>query len=351
MKTYVCIDIGGTSIKYGLLDGTAKFLATGETETDALAGGPAIMEKVYRIVEGMKAREKSRAGAGLGKAGGGKCGGAKTAGEETGGAETAGGKIFEAGIDGAEIAGICISTAGMVDEKEGVILHAAPHLIPDYTGMRVKELVEKRFGLPCEVENDVNCAGLAEAVFGASREAGISLCLTIGTGIGGAIIIDRKVFHGFSGSACEVGYMHMMGSTFQELGASRILSQKVAQVKAKKEPALKANINGKWIFERAKAGDEDCVKAIDEMADALGMGIANICYVLNPEMVVLGGGIMAQKEYLYDRIRNAMDRYLIPAVASRTKLAFAKNQNQAGMLGAWCHFMGRHGGADAERQN
>lgn len=322
MKTYVCIDIGGTSIKYGLLDGTAKFLATGETETDALAGGPAIMEKVYRIVEEMKAREKSRAGADLGKAGGGKNG-------------------------GAEIAGICISTAGMVDEKEGVILHAAPHLIPDYTGMRVKELVEKRFGLPCEVENDVNCAGLAEAVFGASREAGISLCLTIGTGIGGAIIIDRKVFHGFSGSACEVGYMHMMGSTFQELGASRILSQKVAQTKAKKEPALKANINGKWIFEHAKAGDEDCVKAIDEMADALGMGIANICYVLNPEMVVLGGGIMAQKEYLYDRIRSAMDRYLIPAVASRTKLAFAKNQNQAGMLGAWCHFMGRHGGADA----
>lgn len=308
MKQYICIDVGGTSIKYGLLNEKAEFLLTGETDTDALAGGPAIMEKIYRIIGEVKS------------------------GEILGG-QTAG-----------EIAGICISTAGIVDEEAGTILYAAPHLIPDYTGMRVKELVEEKFHLPCEVENDVNCAGLAEAHFGAARDAGISLCLTIGTGIGGAIVIDKKVFHGCSGSACEVGYMHMMGSTFQEIGASRILTRRVAKRKAEREPELAKKINGKWIFEHAWAGDPDCVEAIDGMADALGMGIANICYVLNPEVVVLGGGIMAQKEYLYDRIRRAMDRYLIPAVSEHTRLAFAENQNQAGMLGAWCHFMSRHGG-------
>ncbi len=308
MKRYICIDVGGTSIKYGLLNEKAEFLMTGETATDALAGGPAIMEKIYRIIDEVKS-----------------------------------GEALNGQISG-EIAGICISTAGMVDEKAGTILHAAPHLIPDYTGMRVKELIEEKFHLPCEVENDVNCAGLAEAHFGAARDAGISLCLTIGTGIGGAIVIDKKVFHGYSGSACEVGYMHMMGSTFQEIGASRILTRRVLQRKAEREPKLAEKINGKWIFEHAKAGDPDCVEAIDEMTDALGMGIANICYVLNPQVVVLGGGIMAQKEYLYGRIRKAMDRYLIPAVSEHTRLAFAENQNQAGMLGAWCHFMSRHGG-------
>ena len=72
------------------------------------------------------------------------------------------------------------------------------------------------------------------------------------------------------------------------------------------------------------------------------MGIANICYVLNPEVVVLGGGIMARQAYLAPRIRQALDRYLIPSVAQHTRLAFAENQNQAGMLGAYYHFRERH---------
>ena len=74
------------------------------------------------------------------------------------------------------------------------------------------------------------------------------------------------------------------------------------------------------------------------MADVLGMGIANICYIMNPEIVVLGGGIMAQQEYLYPKIRAAMDRYLIPYIREKTTLAFAQNQNQAGMLGSFYHF-------------
>ena len=90
--------------------------------------------------------------------------------------------------------------------------------------------------------------------------------------------------------------MNMMGSTFQDLGASSILVKKVA---AMKNIDIK-DINGKYIFEKAKLGDEDCIKAIDEMVEVLGEGIANICYLINPDVVVLGGGIMAQKEYLYD---------------------------------------------------
>ena len=75
------------------------------------------------------------------------------------------------------------------------------------------------------------------------------------------------------------------------------------------------------------------------MTDVLGMGIANICYVINPEIVVLGGGIMAQEEYLRGRIERAVEKYLISSIASGTRIAFAKHKNDAGMLGAFYHFI------------
>lgn len=241
--------------------------------------------------------------------------------------------IVEKYIEEYEPVGICVSTAGMVDCEAGKITYAAP-LIPDYTGVEIKKTMEQRFQLPCEVENDVNCAGLAENFAGASKGTNISLCLTVGTGIGGAIIIDNKVFHGFSGSGCEIGYMHLPGGEFQDLGASSILVKKTAEYK--NIPV--ESINGKYVFENAKKGDKDCIRAIDQMVEILGMGIANICYVINPEVVVLGGGIMAQQEYLGERLRNSLDKYLIPSVARHTRLAFAQHQNQAGMLGAFYNF-------------
>lgn len=294
MKEYICIDIGGTSIKYGMVREDGTFLTTGEMPTEAMQyGGPGIMEKAKKIVEAYHAEYQP--------------------------------------------AGICVSTAGMVDCEQGKITYAAP-LIPDYTGTEIKKTLEKLYGIPCEVENDVNCAGLAEHFAGASRGSRISVCLTIGTGIGGAILIDGKVFHGFSGSGCEVGYMHLPGGEFQDLGASSVLVKKTAEYK-NMDPA---EINGKYVFEQAKQGDEDCIRAIREMCEVLGMGIANICYVVNPEVVVLGGGIMAQKEYLKDMLRESLDKYLLPSVAQHTRLEFAQNENQAGMLGAYYNFRSRH---------
>ncbi len=180
----------------------------------------------------------------------------------------------------------------------------------------------------------MNCAGLAEFYTGAAAGSRIALVLTVGTGIGGCAVIDGKVFRGCSGSACEVGYMSLKGSDFQTLGAASILTKKVAGWK--KEPDK--YWSGYRIFESAKQGDELCVRAIDELSDVLGQGIANICYVLNPEIVVLGGGIMAQEAFLKERIENAVAKYLVPGIAKYTRLAFAKHKNDAGMLGAFYHF-------------
>ena len=295
MKYYISIDIGGTAIKYGVLAEDGSFLSRGETPTEAARGGPAILEKVTGIAA----------------------------------------RLWET----AAISGICISTAGMVDPERGEVFYSAP-LIPHYAGTNFKKTMEARFGVPCEVENDVNCAGLAESVSGAGRGSRSMVMLTIGTGIGGCIVLDGKVLHGAGNSACEVGYLHMRGSDFQTLGAASILTEKVAAQKGEPESVW----NGLRIFGEAKRGDPVCRAAIDEMVGVLGEGIANICYVIDPEVVVLGGGVMAQEEYLRGPLEAALRAYLLDSVADHVRLAFARHRNDAGMLGAFYHFMQRHRG-------
>ena len=191
MKKYISIDIGGTAIKYGVIQEDAEIVLKKSMPTEAWKGGPSILEKVVNIVR----------------------------------------ELLE--VTEHQISGICISTAGMVDTIKGSIFYAAP-LIPNYAGTEFKKVLEETFHIPCEVENDVNCAGLAEYKNGAAKGSKVAVMLTIGTGIGGCILLNGEVFHGFSNSACEVGYMHMEESDFQTLGAASILTKKVA--KWKNEP-------------------------------------------------------------------------------------------------------------------
>ena len=313
MDRFITIDIGGTDIKYGLMEGkTTRFLEKGKRPTEAWLGGTGIVEKVLEIISSLTS-------------------------------------------DGEKAEGVCISSAGMVDTGRGRIFYSGPN-IPDYAGTEFKTIIEEKTGLPCEIENDVNCAGLSEAVLGAARGRDSVLCLTVGTGIGGCFVWKGDVYHGHSGSGCEIGYMNLEGGQFERLGAMSVLLRRVAEQKLQEKTDKDAadghaaggdttaldNVSRIWtgqhIFEAAREGDPICVSEIDRMCDILGKGIANICYVLNPEVVVLGGGVMAQKEYLYPRIRSALDRYLIPSIAQETELTMAQQGNDAGMIGAYLHF-------------
>lgn len=152
MKKYISVDIGGTAIKYGMIREDGEILSRNVIDTEAHKGGSAILNKVEKIVEQHRMQEN--------------------------------------------LCGICISTAGIVDTEKGIITYAAP-LIPDYTGTEYKRVLEDKFQIPCEVENDVNCAGLAEYYSGASAGSKIAVMLTVGTGIGGSIVIDGEIFRGF----------------------------------------------------------------------------------------------------------------------------------------------------------
>lgn len=297
MKKYICIDIGGTAVKYGVIDENEKFLIKKETPTKAgERKGSGIMECIKKLI----------------------------------------GECLE---EFQEVEGIAVSTAGMVNPEKGEIFYSSP-LIPEWTGTKIKDILEEEFHIPCEVENDVNCAGLAESMSGAGKDAQICVCLTIGTGIGGCIVINKEIFHGFSNSACEVGYMHLTDGVFQDVAASKSLVEKVESQKKLQAGEL----NGKIIFDKAVAGDTECIHAIEEMADVLGKGIANICYVLNPEMIILGGGIMSRKEYWRPLLMKALNKYLVSGIAEKTTLTFAEYENDAGMLGAFYNYRNRQKG-------
>ncbi len=283
----ILIDIGGTAIKYGLFhSGEMRFLEKGSAATPV--GGDNILKFIYGVIDDYK-------------------------------------KISP------HVKGVAISSAGIIDSEEGVVYAANEDLMPGYNGCRIAPSVKEYSGLDCHVENDVNCAALAEYYIGAAKFSGSALMLTIGTGIGAAFICDGHLLKGHTFSACEVGYMHMGGKSFEELGATSVLVKKTA-LELGMDPG---DLNGVEIFNRAENGDQICLKNIDEMCNVLSEGIANLCYVLNPETIVIGGGISARRDMLYPRIDAGLKDKLIPEIYNNTSLRFAQNGNDAGMLGAY----------------
>ncbi len=293
---YICIDIGGTSIKYGVLDGMGEIFINGSITTKVTQTENFILLDLKKLIK----------------------------------------DILEQYVT-YDIKGICVSSAGVVDPEKGEIVYSGP-TIPGYTGTKIKEEIEKEFGISCEVENDVNCAGLGEYWKGAGKGSKSMVCMTVGTGIGGSVILDGKLLNGIGYTAGEIGYMDVNGQFIQEVASSRFLVKKVQEEKEKRE-GLKQNITGVDVFELAKKGDEICIDAIDMLIENLAVGIRNIMYLLNPEIVIIGGGITAQKEYLEERIRKRVNDGMISDMFKKTKIELAQQGNQAGLLGALYHFL------------
>ena len=312
-KRYFALDIGGTKTKYALLGEKGEILSTYEKDTEAQRGGSFILENVKGEIRRVLAELKGNPPEG-----------AQADTKVDAKAE----RTTEAKTEPL-LSGICISTAGMVDEIKGEIIHAGPQ-IPEYKGCKWKEEIERRFSIPCEVENDVKCAGLGEYSFGSGKGTSSMLCLTIGTGIGGSFILNGEVYHGTSHSAMEIGYMQIPGGMFQRMASTSALVKRVASRKG--EPR---------IFEEVAKEDKICLEELDRLCDALSIGLSNLCYAFNPECIVLGGGIMEQKDILLPKIWGHLQEHLVPIVAENTRLLAASLGNRAGLLGAYVHFQNR----------
>ena len=299
MMYYICIDIGGTSIKYGVLSEKGEIFIDGTVSTKVTEKENFILSDVKKLIRNILDEYRNY-----------------------------------------EIKGICVSTAGVVNPEKGEIAYAGP-TIPKYTGTKIKEELEKEFSISCEVENDVNCAGLGEYWKGAGKGSKSMVCLTIGTGIGGSVILDGKLLNGTGYTAGEIGYMDVNGSYIQNIASSKYLVEKVQKEKEEKEGITDA-ITGVDIFELAKKGDEICIAGINEIISNLAVGVRNIIYLLNPEVIVIGGGITAQKEYLEEKIRKEVNDGMISDMFRKTRIELAQQGNQAGLLGALYNFLNKN---------
>ena len=287
MKTMV-LDIGGTAIKSAIAQ-NGVLSSVRETPTRASLGGAYVMSQAKEIISSYK--------------------------------------------DTYAFERIGISTAGQVNPVKGSIIYAN-HNIPGYTGTPVKEIMEDFFHVPVAVENDVNEAAIGEACYGAGKEEKDFVCLTYGTGVGGAVFINGSLYHGSSFSAGELGALIVHPEDRQpEIDMYSGCYEKYASTTALVAKAKEYDssiTNGKILFSRI---EEPQIRAIiDQWIDEIVYGLVSITHLLNPSCIILGGGIMEQP-YIPDQI----EQKLMPSIMSSfrgLKIKTAQLGNQAGMLGA-----------------
>lgn len=289
------IDIGGTSIKSAIVyekDQAIKFKEHSKTPTMAKErGGQGIREKIIEIVSQYKKR--------------------------------------------VNVTGVAISSAGVVNGESFEILYANEN-IPDYIGINLAKEIRSQFDLPCIVENDVNAATLGEWKYGSGRNCSSILCLTVGTGIGGGIVLNNQLYRGHSYCAAEVGYMTLKDSNFEKLASTQTL---VDKVRAKKKDL---SLDGESIFKLALNGDKICIQEIDRMVKNLCLGIINCVYLLNPEKIILGGGVMEQRDYLLPQIKKNFEDIYKNSMGT-TDIAAADLGNSACLAGAYWLFNEHYG--------
>ena len=283
MRTAV-LDIGGTSIKSGIWDGS-ELTGLKETPTNASEGGAAVVQRALEILRGSG--------------------------------------TFDA---------IGVSTAGQVNVLDGSI-HYANQNIPGYTGTPLRRILEEEFHVPVAVENDVNAAALGELYFGAARNRKDFLCLTYGTGVGGAIVLDGRVWHGATWAGGSFGAILIhpeQKEPGRELsGCYELCASTTALVRAAR--AADASLtDGRKIFE---AFDRPEVRAvIDAWIDEIVYGLITLIHIFNPPAVVLGGGILAQPYIIQEVRRRTMEG--IEPNFREVEIMRAELGNRAGLMGA-----------------
>lgn len=231
-----------------------------------------------------------------------------------------------------DIDGVGISSAGVVDSQKGEISYAG-YTIPDYIGTNFTETIKKRFHLPVAVENDVNCAALGEAWLGNAKGLSNVVMITVGTGIGGSVILDGHIVTGHNFTAGEVGYLPIKGQDWQHLASTTAL------VKLYEEKSGKKKQTGRSFFADIEKGDPIANETLDVFTDHLTDGLLTISYLLNPEALILGGGIFTEPALLLSKIRDSLNSKVQDSRFLPKHMVAASLGNAAGRIGAVKHFL------------
>ncbi len=305
------IDIGATNIKAGIINSDGKIILKKSILTEAQKGGQTVLKNIMETIS----------------------------------------KLIKENKSSEKIVSIGIGTPGLVDQKMGGVQDGA-HNIPGWEGIPFKGKVSKEFNLPTFIDNDANMVTLGEFRFGVGQGTKNMVCLTLGTGIGGGIIKDGKLFHGSENYAGHIGHMSISikgrkckcgsyGCLEAYASATAIVSRTISAIKKGQKTLLTKLVNNnlnkisaQMITEMAKKGDNLCSEVIKETGKYLGVGIANIINILNPELVVLAGGVAKAGNILLNPTIYTAQQYSISYAFKSAKIVIGKLEEAAGIIGA-----------------
>jgi glucokinase len=302
MRTALGIDIGGTDIKLGIVDEAGKILESGTIPTRAAEGPRAA---ALRIDEWYR----------------------RSSGADPG--------VSAAGAD----------CAGLIDGSRGW-LYVSPNL-PGWGGIDLASLLREALRLPVTLDNDVNCAAWGEYLHGAGRGTEHFICITLGTGIGGGVVIGGRLYRGWQGLAGEVGHQVVteagpmctcgtVGCLEAAANAASIVRRArdlIADGGASVLPAT-GPLTAREVFEAATRGDRVALEALAMTGRALGRGLANLVHLFNPEVIAVGGGVAGAGELILAPAREAMREMLMDEVLAEVRIVPAALGNSASLVGA-----------------
>lgn len=308
---YAGIDIGGTNIKYGLVDGKGKVLFKEQRPTMVEKGADPLMHLVTNIAERL---------------------------------------LYHAAEEDYSVRCLGVGTPGAVD-RSGKVISLSPN-INGWQGMEIGRILRERLNLPVVVENDVNSMALAESRFGAAVGNKSVVCVAVGTGVGGGIIMDGKLWRGSNFTAGEIGHITLNSNGPQCRCGSKgcievycashaILTRTKLRIANRLSDVFNDALEGdienltiKRLFIAAKKGDPDALAVIAETAEYLGAGLAGAVNLLNPEAVIIGGGIADGGAGFVEAVAAEIRKRAFGSATENLRVARATLGNDAGFIGA-----------------
>ena len=279
----LAFDVGGTWVKVGIVDAHGRLLLSDQLATQSEPDGKALLARLLAVAAPLMERYSPR--------------------------------------------GIAFSTLGIIDPAEGRLVGAV-EAITGYFGQSPKTSFENAFGVPVIVENDGNCVALAEGWTGAAAGVPHYLALALGTGIGGGIVIDGRLYRGAHGAAGEWGYMLVDGKVWEDHASPRGLAAAAEAVR----PGC--GFDAEDVFAARDRGDAEMAAVLAAWFGLLATGLANLLFAFNPSRVVIGGGITARGDAFLQELQGELRRRLRPEFHRMCDITLASAGNQAGLLGA-----------------
>ena len=299
------VDVGGTTVKLGLFDEEGHVLDKWEIPTIKNNGGASILSDI---------------------------------------AESIRGKMKERGLSEEELSGIGIGVPGAVDDN-GMLVSDAVNI--GWKPFHIPKALGAYINVPIKAANDANAAAYGELWQGGGKGCHSMVAVTLGTGVGGGIIIDGRIVTGATGAGGEIGHIHIRDDETEKCGCGnkgcleqyasatgivrlarrRLAEDQKASILRQGEPSAKA------VFHAVKAGDEVATEIAKRFGSSLGKGLAAVANVVNPEVFVIGGGVSKAGEILFDFIKPEYEKYAFPA-CRQADFALAALGNDAGIYGA-----------------